>query len=244
MRVRGRQAEDAATLRVHSCMHTFARPSSSRRWSFTRRHPSHAHARPRADRRRVPGGAGPLAGHGAGSDAPVADPGRVLRRGRALLALAGLFLTGCTMWIDQFVFFPDRSVGAPAAGIEERWLGGAVSIEVAIRRRCVAVAVVSTFTSLADVARWHYGPLGRLAGERFDSLARMPRVSAPVLVAHGDRDEIVPFELGERLFGAAREPRRFVRVAGADHNDTLGHAELLDAIAEFSREAVARRPAG
>ena len=120
-------------------------------------------------------------------------------------------------------------------------LGGAVSIEVATRRRCGAVIVVSTFTRLADVARRHYGPLGWLAGDRFDSLARLSRVSAPVLVAHGDRDEIIPFELGERLFAAAPEPKRFLRIAGADHNDALGRPVLLDAIAEFAREAVARR---
>jgi len=256
------------------------------------------------------------------------------------LAMAALLLTGCTMWIDHFVFFPDRRVGPPPAGVEERWivtedglrlhawyvpprdggpvllwshgnagnidsrrsvlaalaarglgvlaydyrgygrregspseagvyrdaaaafddlvtrgtdpatiacfgesLGGAVSIEVAVRRGCAAVIAVSTFTRLADVARRHYGPLGSLAGDRFDSLARIPRVSMPILVAHGDQDEIVPLELGERLFAAAAPPKRFFRIAGADHNDALGRPALLDTIAEFAREAVAgRRP--
>ena len=54
--------------------------------------------------------------------------------------------------------------------------------------------------ALADVARRHYGPLGALAGKRFDSLARIARLQVPLLVAHGDQDEIVPFEQGERLF--------------------------------------------
>ena len=261
--------------------------------------------------------------------------------GPAALAMAALLLTGCTMWIDQFVFFPDRQVGTPPAGVEERWivtedgrrlhawydpprgggpvllwshgnagnidsrqavllalaarglgvlaydyrgygrsqgspsergvyldataafddlvargtdpativcfgesLGGAVSIEVATRRRCGAVIAVSTFTRLADIARLHYGALGSLAGDRFDSLARLARVSVPVLVAHGDRDEIVPFELGERLFAAAPEPKRFFRIVGADHNDVLGRQAVLDAIAEFAREAVARQRPG
>lgn len=248
-------------------------------------------------------------------------------------ALAALLLTGWTdVWIDRFVFFPDRRVGPPPAGVEERWLdtqdgrrlhawyvppraggpvlvwshgnagnidsrrsvllalagrglgvlaydyrgygrsegspseagvyldataayddlvtrgadpaaivcfgeslGGAVSIELATRRRCRAVIAVSTFTRLADLARRHYGLLGVLAGGRFDSVARLPRVSAPVLIAHGDRDEIVPFEMGERLFAAASGPRRFVRLAGAGHNDVLEGGALLDAIAGFAR---------
>jgi fermentation-respiration switch protein FrsA (DUF1100 family) len=120
-------------------------------------------------------------------------------------------------------------------------LGAAVSIEVAVRRRCGAVIAVSAFTRLADVARRHYGPLGSLAGDRFDSLARLPHVSAPILVAHGDQDEIVPFELGERLFVAAPAPKRFFRIAGAEHNDALGRPALLDAIALFAREAATRR---
>jgi fermentation-respiration switch protein FrsA (DUF1100 family) len=121
-------------------------------------------------------------------------------------------------------------------------LGGAVSIELATRRPCAAVIVVSTFTRLADVARWHYGPLGALlAGNRFDSLERIQRLSVPILVAHGDQDEIIPFELGQRLFEAAPEPKRFHRVAGASHNDVFASAALLDAIAAFAREGVARR---
>jgi fermentation-respiration switch protein FrsA (DUF1100 family) len=120
-------------------------------------------------------------------------------------------------------------------------LGGAVSIALAERRSCGAVAVVSTFTSLADVARRHYGPLGALAGRRFDSLTRVGRLTVPLFVAHGDQDEIVPFELGERLFAAAPEPKLFHRVVAAHHNDVLLSSDLLDAVAAFARDAVARR---
>ena len=120
-------------------------------------------------------------------------------------------------------------------------LGGAVSIALAERRPCAGVAVVSTFTRLADVARRHYGPLGLLAGNRFDSRARVSRLAMPLLVAHGDRDEIVPFELGEELFAAATGPKRFHRIIGAHHNDALAFPDLLDAVAAFARDAVAPR---
>jgi fermentation-respiration switch protein FrsA (DUF1100 family) len=121
-------------------------------------------------------------------------------------------------------------------------LGGAVSIELASRRPCGAVIVVSTFTRLADVARRHYGPLGALAGKRFDSSARISHLSMPLLVAHGDADEIVPFELGQRLFAAASEPKRFYHLQGVAHNEALGQPLLLDTIASFAREALAPRP--
>lgn len=117
-------------------------------------------------------------------------------------------------------------------------LGGAVSIYLASRRPCAAVAVVSTFTSLRDVARNHFGPLAALAGGRFDSLGRIGNLTVPLLVAHGERDEIVPFALGERLYAAAPGAKRFLRVRGAHHNDVFASDELLDEIAAFAHAAV------
>jgi uncharacterized protein len=98
------------------------------------------------------------------------------------------------------------------------------------------VAAVATFTSLRDVARVHYGPIAFLAGDRFDSIAGVRRLRVPLLVAHGDRDGTVPFELGKRLFAAASGPKRFVTVPGAAHNDVLEAPSLLDAIAAFARD--------
>ncbi|HKZ04102.1 MAG TPA: alpha/beta hydrolase [Methylomirabilota bacterium] len=132
--------------------------------------------------------------------------------------------------------------GTPAGAIVcfGESLGGAVSIALAVDRPCAAVIVVSTFTRLADVARRHYGPLGALAGKRFDSLTRVARLRVPLLVAHGDQDEIVPIEQGERLFAAAPGPKRFYRVAGARHDDAFADPALVDAVAAFARDAARR----
>jgi hypothetical protein len=133
-----------------------------------------------------------------------------------------------------------RADGVPAARIVAfgESLGGAVSLELATRRPCAGVIVVSAFTRLRDVARHHYGAvLAVLAGDRFDAVARVRRLTVPILVAHGDRDEIVPFALGEELYAATRPPHRFLRVAGAHHNDVFDDPGLLDAIAGFAREA-------
>ncbi len=117
-------------------------------------------------------------------------------------------------------------------------LGGAVSIELARRRACAAVVVVSTFTTLRDVARAHFGPLAVLTGDRFNSQSRLAQLSVPIFVAHGDRDEVVPFGLGKQLFNAAKQPKRFFRAQGAHHNDVFAAAGLIDAIATFVRAAI------
>jgi pimeloyl-ACP methyl ester carboxylesterase len=135
----------------------------------------------------------------------------------------------------------ERARGVPAAKLVAfgESLGTAVAIRLAERRPCAGLALVSPFTRLADVARHHYGPLGLLAGNWFDSLARAPGITVPVLVAHGDADEVVPFALGERLFAAVRSPKRFFRAAGAHHNDVFASPGLVEAIAAFAREATA-----
>jgi uncharacterized protein len=133
------------------------------------------------------------------------------------------------------------SVAFPAARLVAfgESLGGAVSIHLATVRPCAAVVVVSTFTTMRDVARFHYGLAGLLAGSGFDSLRHVRGVHVPVLVAHGDEDEVVPYALGEALFAAAGEPKRFLHLPGAHHNDVFEQTTLLDAIADFARAAAA-----
>jgi fermentation-respiration switch protein FrsA (DUF1100 family) len=84
----------------------------------------------------------------------------------------------------------------------------------------------SPFTSLPDVGAVHYPwlPVRRLLLDRYPSIERIASVSAPVLVIAGDRDDIVPMPLSLRLYDAAAEPKRFVLVPGAGHNDP----ELVD----------------
>jgi fermentation-respiration switch protein FrsA (DUF1100 family) len=55
--------------------------------------------------------------------------------------------------------------------------------------------------------------------DQFRSDLWIGKVRAPVLMVHGENDTIVPIKLGERLYRLARMPKRFVRVAGAGHND-------------------------
>jgi Dipeptidyl aminopeptidases/acylaminoacyl-peptidases len=70
--------------------------------------------------------------------------------------------------------------------------------------------------------------------DQFRSDLRIGKVTAPVLVLHGDRDNIVPMALAERLYGLINAPKRFVRFPGIGHND-LG-AEAVEAAKQFLGE--------
>src|SRR5262249_60866599 len=73
--------------------------------------------------------------------------------------------------------------------------------------------------------------LGLFSTYRFPTASYVQASHCPVLVLHGDRDRIVPFELGQALFEAVPQPKQFVRIDGGDHND------LEPADAETNRPA-------
>ncbi len=101
-------------------------------------------------------------------------------------------------------------------------LGGAVALRLAVETPPLACVLQSTFTSLRDVSRQHYpAALSALAGDAYPNRERIALLRAPVLILHGDVDEIVPVRHGEALFEAAHEPRRLRVVPGAGHNDLV-----------------------
>jgi fermentation-respiration switch protein FrsA (DUF1100 family) len=102
-------------------------------------------------------------------------------------------------------------------------LGGAVALDLAARRPCGGLIVQSSFTSARAMARrmFRVPLLEYVPKTRFDSLQKIRDVHAPILIAHGTRDEVVPFEMGRRLFAAASEPKRFYPIEGAGHNDVI-----------------------
>jgi fermentation-respiration switch protein FrsA (DUF1100 family) len=116
-------------------------------------------------------------------------------------------------------------------------LGSAVALELALSNPARALVLESPFTSIPDMARAVYPflPVWPLVRTRYDNLAKVPRLRMPLLVLHGDRDDVVPFAQGRRVFEAAPEPKRFFAIPGAHHNDTylVGGEAYWRAVANF-----------
>jgi fermentation-respiration switch protein FrsA (DUF1100 family) len=100
-----------------------------------------------------------------------------------------------------------------------RSLGGAVAAELASGVDAGGVILESSFSSARDFSRKVFPLLSRLVALRFafDAAAAIAQTRSPVLVLHSPDDEIMPIELGRRLFQAAPEPKQFVELRG-DHN--------------------------
>ena len=116
-------------------------------------------------------------------------------------------------------------------------LGAAVAVDLAAEHAPAALVLRSPFSSMTDIGRYHYRflPVALLLRDRFTSIEVIGRVRSPLLVIAGDRDVIVPFEFSRRLYDAAADPKKFVLIAGADHNDheLLSGAEMVDGIVRF-----------
>lgn len=122
-------------------------------------------------------------------------------------------------------------------------LGTAVAADLASRRQCAALILESGFSSASDLAATVLPLLPRrlhfLSRNRFESARKLAGVKCPVLITHGDPDDTIPKEHGQRLFAAANEPKKLLIFPGAGHNvfGSQGN-EYLDLIADFVLQAV------
>ena len=100
-------------------------------------------------------------------------------------------------------------------------LGGVVAANLATQVPARALIVESTFTNLGDMARQHYFwlPTRWLWAHKFNAGQWLSASAIPKLLVHGSTDTIVPYELGQKLYGLSTEPKTFHTVAGAGHND-------------------------
>ena len=103
-----------------------------------------------------------------------------------------------------------------------RSLGGIAATHLGATKRCDGLILESTFTNMGAMASAHF-PLPfaeTLLKHRLNAAGQIVQVRVPILFFHGDRDKVVPIKLGRKLFEAAPNPKEFVVIPGAGHNDT------------------------
>lgn len=96
-----------------------------------------------------------------------------------------------------------------------RSVGGGSAVDLATRHPVSGLILESTFTSAFRVVV----PFPILPFDKFSNLDKLRKVYCPVLVMHGQADQTIPIQHGQRLYEAAREPKMSLWVAEAGHND-------------------------
>lgn len=99
-------------------------------------------------------------------------------------------------------------------------LGGAVAAFVASKRKCTTLILESTFTSIPELGQRLYPlfPVRILCRFKYNTLDYLKQVKIPVIVAHSREDEMVPYDMGRRLYEVALPPKLFGELHGK-HND-------------------------
>ncbi|WP_299409722.1 alpha/beta hydrolase [Acaryochloris sp. IP29b_bin.148] len=117
--------------------------------------------------------------------------------------------------------------------VHGRSLGGGSAVYLAARYPVAGIILESTFTSTFRVVV----PFPLLPFDKFTNLDRLKQVKVPVLVMHGEQDQVIPIEHGRRLFEAVSGPKRSLWVAGAGHNNfpQVAGEPYFQALKEFQR---------
>lgn len=116
-------------------------------------------------------------------------------------------------------------------------LGGGVASYLAEKNPCQGLVLQSTFTSFTERAGENYPflPISLLSRFHLNTRARLAQMKCPVLVIHGNQDEVIGFRHGKELFAAAREPKRWLEVDGGFHD--LPESVLAEAVAGWMAES-------
>ncbi len=116
-------------------------------------------------------------------------------------------------------------------------LGTGVAVALAAVKPAARLVLEAPFSSAVDVAASAYPfvPVRWLMKDTFRSDLRIAKVTAPVLIVHGELDDVVPIASGERLYALITSPKRFIRIPGAGHGDLASHG-VVEAAKSFIGE--------
>ncbi len=118
-------------------------------------------------------------------------------------------------------------------------LGAAVAVHLASEAPTGGVIVESGFTSVTDIARkmFPFLPVHWIVKHKFNSIDKVHRINAPLLILHSRQDELFEMTHPERLLAAAQSPKRLVEMQGG-HNDAflVSAGAYREALSEFLAE--------
>jgi fermentation-respiration switch protein FrsA (DUF1100 family) len=118
-------------------------------------------------------------------------------------------------------------LGVPASSIVAfgESLGSGQAVRLAAERPVAAIMLEAPLTSTVDVARTIYFwlPLSLLITDQYNVERDIRAVTAPLLILHGEQDEVIPVEMGQRVYRAANDPKRIELFRQGGHNDLFDH---------------------
>ena len=114
-------------------------------------------------------------------------------------------------------------------------LGGAIAVDLGIKKVTKALIIESAFTSAPDVAKVVYPFFPAfLISSKFDTLSKINKTEIPKLIIHSKNDEIIPFSQSLKLFDASPSPKKHLVLVGSHNTCYMDSKDLyVSGIHEF-----------
>jgi fermentation-respiration switch protein FrsA (DUF1100 family) len=125
-----------------------------------------------------------------------------------------------------------------------RSIGGGVAVQMAAEQGARALVLENTFSRMTDAAKilFPWLPVRLVMANRYNSVRRIKGYNGPLFQCHGTADDLVPIELGRKLFEASpSRMKKFHENTNLRHNDTLPPAYYA-ALAQFLDQVDERQP--
>jgi len=113
-------------------------------------------------------------------------------------------------------------------------LGTGIAVEMAKKNDFNSIILESPFTSIENSAKIYYPylPVKYLLKDRYDTISKIKMVESPIMIMHGEKDDVVPFSMGKELFEKANSPKQSYFTPDDDHMMEF-NASLLKNIKDF-----------
>ena len=116
-------------------------------------------------------------------------------------------------------------------------LGCGLAVKLSTETAFNATILEAPYTSIADIASRHYWylPAKLLVLDRFDIFSMIKNIKSPLLVIHGEKDNVININFGKKVFKSAPEPKKAIFVKNAGHNN-LFEFNIYEKIEQFLEE--------
>ena len=98
-------------------------------------------------------------------------------------------------------------------------LGTGIATEIAQHKSFAGIILETPFTSMINAAKefYPYIPVNLLLKDKYENFKKIKNINSPILIMHGEKDTIVPFSMGEKMYQLANEPKYFYFTKHDDH---------------------------
>ncbi len=108
---------------------------------------------------------------------------------------------------ESNIFICGRSIGTTAA------------INTAMDKKIKGLLLVTPLTNAKEYAAFHgLGYLSFIAGNAFDNIGKVNKITCKVMIIHGTDDEVIPYSQGKKLFDAVLGEKSFITITNGTHN--------------------------